>query len=67
MEFENLKRVKEAFPSKSLLFTEGCVEKFSFERINEWTLGEKYGYSMVNDFNAGTVGWTDWNILLDEK
>lgn len=22
---------------------------------------------MVNDFNAGTTGWTDWNILLDEK
>ncbi|HUC79585.1 MAG TPA: glycoside hydrolase family 30 beta sandwich domain-containing protein, partial [Flavisolibacter sp.] len=21
----------------------------------------------INDFNAGTVGWTDWNILLDEK
>ena len=23
--------------------------------------------SMINDFNNGTVGWTDWNILLDEK
>ena len=22
---------------------------------------------MINDFNSGTVGWTDWNILLDEK
>jgi glucosylceramidase len=22
---------------------------------------------MINDFNAGTVGWTDWNVLLDEK
>ena len=22
---------------------------------------------MINDFNKGTVGWTDWNILLDEK
>jgi glucosylceramidase len=22
---------------------------------------------MINDFNAGTVGWTDWNILLDEQ
>ena len=21
---------------------------------------------MINDFNSGTVGWTDWNILLDE-
>jgi len=22
---------------------------------------------MINDFNNGTVGWTDCNILLDEK
>ena len=22
---------------------------------------------MINDFNSGTVGWTDWNILLNEK
>jgi glucosylceramidase len=22
---------------------------------------------MINDFNNGTVGWTDWNILLDEN
>jgi glucosylceramidase len=21
---------------------------------------------MINDFNNGTAGWTDWNILLDE-
>jgi len=21
---------------------------------------------MINDFNMGVVGWTDWNILLDE-
>ncbi|MEJ0080259.1 MAG: hypothetical protein WDM78_04710 [Puia sp.] len=22
---------------------------------------------MINDFNDGTVAWTDWNILLDEQ
>ena len=22
---------------------------------------------MINDFNRGTVGWTDWNILLDQN
>ena len=67
MQFENLKRVKEAFPDKNLIFTEGCVEKFSLDRVNDWSLGEKYGHSMVNDFNCGTVAWTDWNILLDEN
>jgi glucosylceramidase len=67
MQFENLKRVKETFPTKELIFTEGTVEKFNFSKIDDWALGERYGSSMVNDFNAGTAGWTDWNVLLDEK
>lgn len=65
--FENERRTAEAFPDKNLLFTEGCVEKFDHSRLNDWALGERYGQSLVNDFNAGTVGWCDWNILLDEK
>jgi glucosylceramidase len=67
MQFDNVKMVNDNFPQKNLLFTEGCAENFNADRINEWSLGEKYGRSMINDFNAGTVGWTDWNILLDEK
>ena len=66
MAFENVRRVAESFPGKHLLFTEGCVEAFDHTRYEDWALGERYGLSMVNDFNAGTVGWTDWNILLDE-
>jgi len=67
MQFENLKLVSQAFPSKNLIFTEGCKEKFSFDGLSDWTLGEWYGYSMINDFNNGATGWTDWNILLDEN
>ncbi len=67
MLFDNEKKVNEAFPDKKLIFTEGCVEKFDLARVNDWSLGERYGHSMVNDFNSGTVGWTDWNILVDEK
>ena len=54
------------FPDKKLLFTEGTNEKFSAERYQYWPNAERYGRSMINDFNAGTVDWTDWNILLDE-
>jgi glucosylceramidase len=67
MQFENLKLVNQAFPNTNLIFTEGCKEKFNFDSLGSWSLGEKYGYSMVNDFNSGCVGWTDWNIVLDEK
>jgi glucosylceramidase len=65
--FESTRRTHEAFPAKNLVFTEGCIEKFDFNRLNDWSLGERYGLSMINDFNAGTVAWTDWNVLLDEK
>jgi glucosylceramidase len=67
MQFDNLKKVAESFPDKNLVFTEGCQEKFDWSRLDDWKLGEKYGYSIINDFNSGTVAWTDWNILLDEK
>ena len=66
MLFDNVRKVNEAFPDKKLIFTEGCVEKFDLSRVADWSLGERYGHSMVNDFNSGTVGWTDWNILVDE-
>jgi glucosylceramidase len=65
--YENVGLVHKAYPAKNLLFTEGCAESFNPGRINFWGLGEEYGRSMINDFNNGTVGWTDWNILLDEK
>src|SRR5712692_2432643 len=64
--FDNIKLVHESFPDKNLIFTEGCSDSFKAERLNDWKLGEQYGRSMFNDFNSGTVGWTDWNILLDE-
>jgi glucosylceramidase len=67
MQFDNLRLVKEAFPKTNLVFSEGCVEKFNLDSIQSWANGERYAHSMVNDFNCGTVAWTDWNILLDDK
>jgi glucosylceramidase len=64
--FDNVKRVHESFPAKNILFTEGCNGPFNMSQIDDWKWGERYGRSMINDFNSGTVGWTDWNILLDE-
>ncbi|TYP98193.1 glucosylceramidase [Tenacibaculum adriaticum] len=63
--YDNLGSVNESFPTKNLLFTEGCQEKFDVSHYQRWSNAERYGNSMINDFNHGTVGWTDWNILLD--
>ncbi|PJJ08331.1 glucosylceramidase [Flavobacterium sp. 1] len=65
--FDNVRKVKEEYPTKNLLFTEGCVESFDAKKYQFWANGERYGISMINDFNNGTVGWTDWNILLDQN
>lgn len=67
MMFDNVKLVNETFPDKNLIFTEGCADSYDASKVNDWTLGERYGRSMIHDFNNGTVGWTDWNVLLDEK
>jgi glucosylceramidase len=65
--YDNVGKVNEMYPDKNLLFTEGCAESFKQDKYQRWSNGERYGRSMINDFNNGTVGWTDWNILLDEK
>ncbi len=65
--FDNVKRVAESYANTHLIFTEGCAESFIPALLGSWKLGETYGRSMINDFNNGTVAWTDWNVFLDEK
>jgi len=66
MMFDNVGEVNRLYPEKNLIFTEGCADSYHPDRLLSWTNAEKYGRSMINDFNKGTVAWTDWNILLDE-
>ena len=65
--FENVKRVAESFPGINLIFTEGCNYPYRTENLGQWHWGENYGKSLVHDFNNGAVGWTDWNVLLDDQ
>lgn len=67
--YQMVQRVHESYPDKKLLFTEGCNEGYNPQRLiaDDPTLAERYGKSMINDFNNGTVGWTDWNILLNQN
>jgi glucosylceramidase len=63
--FDNVRLVHDAWPDKKLLFTEGCQE--GGPHIGEWEVGERYARSIINDLNRWTVGWIDWNLLLDER
>ncbi len=64
--FVNIANINESYPSKNLIFTEGCNERFDATKYEYWPNAERYGRSMIHDFNNGTIAWTDWNILLDE-
>ena len=63
--FDHVQLVHDAWPDKQLLFTEGCQE--GGPHTGSWELGERYARSMINDLNRWTVGWIDWNLLLDEQ
>ena len=64
--YRNVAAVAQAYPDKPLLLTEAAVEKFDPARYQYWPNAERYGSAMINDLNNGAVGWTDWNILLDQ-
>ena len=61
--FDQVQLLHDAWPDKALLFTEGCQE--GGPHLGSWDLGERYARSMINDLNRWTVGWIDWNLLLD--
>lgn len=65
--YDNVTFVSRLYPDKHIIFTEGTPASFDSTGYDRWDLGEEYGRSMIHDFNSGAEGWTDWNILLDER
>lgn len=63
--FENIKLVREFFPEKLLLHTEGCTGYSNIYDEDEYKNGEIYAHDIIGDLNAGSNGYIDWNILLD--
>jgi glucosylceramidase len=63
--FEQVQAVHDAWSDKQLLFTEGCQE--GGPHHGSWALGERYARSIINDLNRWTVGWIDWNLLLNHS
>jgi len=61
--FDQLKKIKEEFPYVNLVFTEGCQE--GGVKLGSWELGERYAHEIIGDFNSYTIGFMDWNIVLD--
>lgn len=64
-DFANVGLVHNFYPDKKLLFTEGCLEQGA--HIGDWSGGQRYAKSIINDLNNWAVGWIDWNLLLDTQ
>lgn len=65
--FEALSAVKEKFPEKEFIFTEGCVEYSRYHGDNAVRNAELYLHDMIGNLNQGTNGWIDWNLFLDKQ
>lgn len=65
--FEGVQLVREQYPDKLLLFSEGCIEYSRAEKENQQKNAELYAHDMIGNFNAGMNLFIDWNIILDKN
>lgn len=65
--FEALQCIRDKYPEKELIFTEGCVEYSRFATANQTQNAEMYAHDIIGNLNAGMNGYIDWNLILDEK
>ena len=63
--FDAVAKLAQSGEIPELLMTEGC-EYFSTDPVHRREFGEHYAHDIIGDLNAGTHGWIDWNIMLDE-
>lgn len=63
--YQNMELHHDAWPDKPLLMTEACQD--GGPHIGDWGSGERYALSIINDLNRWSLGWVDWNLVLDEK
>lgn len=64
--FDAVKLIRDKFPDKTLVFSEGCVEYSRFDVDDQLSNAQMYAHDMVGNLNAGMNISIDWNIILDE-
>ena len=65
--FDALRWVREKYPDKELIHTEGCVEYSRFDGGDDLKHAEMYAHDIIGNFQSGMNGYIDWNLYLDEK
>lgn len=59
------------FPNHLILTTESCIGDKPGEThgpiLGSWSRAEQYATYMIQNLNHWSVGWVDWNLLLNEQ
>ncbi len=63
--YEELGILHREYPELQLCATECCV--VMPDDLSDWSVGERYAYDMIENFNHGASVWLDWNLYLDEE
>ncbi|XP_076646317.1 lysosomal acid glucosylceramidase-like [Halictus rubicundus] len=57
-----------AYPDKPIMMTEACLGRFSpHVDMGAWDRGETYMSSILDYLNNWSIGWMDWNLVLDKS
>ncbi|XP_054869331.1 lysosomal acid glucosylceramidase [Amphiprion ocellaris] len=57
------------YPEYYLFATEACAGWRPLDRgvkLGSWDRAEQYAHDIIQDLNHHVVGWTDWNLALDQ-
>lgn len=65
--FEELRLVRQKYPDKEIIFSEGCVEYSRFSSEGGVWQGEMYAHDILGNLAGGASAFLDWNLLLDDK
>ena len=65
--FDNVRAVHQRHPACELIHSEGCAAFSNGSGLTRAKDAEHYAHDIIGDLNAGTNGYVDWNILLDDQ
>eukprot|EP00457_Paulinella_chromatophora_P002029 gb/GEZN01002033.1/.p1 GENE.gb/GEZN01002033.1/~~gb/GEZN01002033.1/.p1 ORF type:complete len:717 (+),score=87.05 gb/GEZN01002033.1/:22-2172(+) len=64
-QFYHLEAVHALAPEKMLFPSEAC--NCPGVRVGDWRRGESYAHDIMGDLTHWAIGWTDWNLIVDQK
>jgi glucosylceramidase len=68
--FDQIEAVHKQYPQAVILPSEATYEVSRYGAVTaegSWSFGEGYAHDILGTLNAGAVGWTDWNMLLNKE